>query len=61
MDKEDKMFWDGFLKGILACEYAIGEASDLDVAVMAIRTIKQEAERLHTGDILHFLEQYKVE
>ena len=60
MNEMDERFWTGFLKGVLACEYAVGEASEGEVAIMAIRMIKQRTERLHTEDVLAFLKQYKV-
>lgn len=61
MNPEDQRFWDGFLKGVLACEHAVGEASEGEVAIMAIRMIKQRTERLHTENVLAFLKQYEVE
>jgi hypothetical protein len=60
MNEMDKQFWTGFLKGIMACEHAIEAADEEEVAIMAIRTIKQRAERLCTEDVLGFLSQYKV-
>ena len=60
MNREDIEFWNGFLKGIMACEHAIETTDEEEVAIMAIRIIKQRAERLCTEDVLGFLTQYKV-
>ena len=59
MNEMDKQFWNGFLKGITACEHAIEATDEEEVAIMAIRTIKQRAERLCTENVLGFLTQYK--
>ena len=60
MNEMDKQFWNGFLKGITACEHAIEAVDEEEVAIMAIRTIKQRAERVCTENVLGFLTQYKV-
>ena len=61
MDKENRMFWEGFLKGILACEFVTKDATEGEKAMSEIRKLKQQTERLHSEDILIFLKQYETE
>ena len=61
MNREDQRFWEGFLKGILACELVAGDAKDAEGAMAEIRKLKHQTERLHSEDILMFLRQYKTE
>lgn len=61
MDKEDRMFWEGFLRGIHTCEYAIDKGSDESVVRASIGLIKRRAETLLTNDALGILEMYKTD
>ena len=61
MNKEDRMFWEGFLGGIRACEHAIDESDADPVVRAAIGMIKKRAETLLTSDVLNTLEMYKTE
>ena len=61
MDKENRMFWEGFLGGIRACEHAIDESNDEPVVRASIGMIKKRAETLLTSDVLNTLEMYKTD
>ena len=61
MDEEHRMFWEGFLRGVYACEYAIDESSDESVVRASIGMIKHRAENLLNSDLLGVLEMYKSE
>jgi hypothetical protein len=55
------MFWDGFLEGIMACEFVAKDAKEIEKAITEIRKLKQQTQRLHTEDLLMFLKQYETE
>ena len=61
MDKENRMFWEGFLGGIRACEHAIDESDDESVVRASIGMIKKRAETLLTNDVLDTLAMYKTD
>ena len=61
MDKENRMFWEGFLGGIRACEHAIDESNDEPVVRSSIGMIKKRAETLLTNDVLDTLAMYKTD
>ena len=61
MDKENRTFWNGFLEGIMACEFVIKDAKEGEKAINEIRKLRQQTQRLHTEDILMFLKQYETE
>ena len=61
MDKENRTFWNGFLEGIMACEFVTKDATEGEKAMSEIRKLKQQTQRLHTEDILMFLKQYETE
>ena len=61
MDKENRMFWEGFLGGIRACEHAIDESNDEPVVRASIGMIKKRAETLLTNDVLDTLAMYKTD
>ena len=55
------MFWEGFLEGIMACEFVTKDAKEGEKATAEIRKLKHQTERLHSEDILMFLKQYETE
>ena len=61
MDKENRTFWNGFLEGIMACEFVTKDAKEGEKAMSEIRKLKHQTERLRTEDILMFLKQYETE
>ena len=61
MNREDQRFWEGFLKGILACEFVTKDATEGEKVMSEIRKLKHQTERLRTEDILMFLKQYETE
>ena len=61
MDKENRTFWNGFLEGIMACEFVTKDAKEGEKAINEIRKLRHQTQRLHTEDILMFLKQYETE
>ena len=55
------MFWNGFLEGIMACEFVTKDAKEGEKAMNEIRKLKHQTERLRTEDVLMFLKQYETE
>ena len=60
MNKEDQTFWEGFLKGVLACEHEVRKAKQGE-ELKEIMFLEQKVKQLHTEDILVFLSRYEVD
>lgn len=63
MNREDNQFWNGFLKGVPACEYEMRKAKERgkDEMMKEVKFLEQKVERLHTEDVLVFLDKYEVD
>ncbi len=68
MDKPDVEFWNGFLKGINAVIAEIEETKEninkaevkgIEISLKTAYDLKEKVEKLHTKDILLFLEKYE--
>ena len=68
MDKPDIEFWNGFLKGINAVIAEIEETKEninkaevkgIEISLKIVYDLKEKVEKLHTKDILLFLEKYE--